>query len=185
MASVVEICNAALISLGADTIASLTDDTKEARLCNQRYVPSRDAVLRAHPWNCAIKRTTIAPVTTAPSWGWSNAFNYPSDCIRVLGLKDSTQPFVVEGKQILSDASSLEVLYVAQVTDPNTMDPLLRDTISARLTAELCYPLIGQMPVAKEFWDIYNMKLTESRGMDGQESFVGQIEADTWLNARK
>ena len=65
------------------------------------------------------------------------------------------------------------------------MDILLRETISARIAAELCYPITGQMDVAKQFWDIYHLKLSESRGMDGQESFVGQIDADTWLDARK
>jgi hypothetical protein len=185
MASVVEICNAALISLGADTIASLTDDTKEARLCNQRYTPSRDAVLRAHPWNCASKRANVAPVSTSPIWGYDNAFNYPSDCLRVLGLEDPAQPFVIEGKQILSDATSLYILYVAEVTDPNVMDSLLRETISARMAAELCYPITGQAAVAKEFWEIYERRLTEARGMDAQESFGGQLIADTWLDSRK
>ena len=185
MASIVEICNAALINLGAETIAALTDDNKEARLCNQRYEPCKDSVLRAHPWNCAIKRATLAPNSTAPVWGFNKSFNYPADCLRVLRLDDTTIPFTVEEKMILADSTALDILYVSNVTDPNKMDILLRETISARIAAELCYPLTGQMDVAKQFWDIYHLKLSESRGMDGQESFVGQIDADTWLDARK
>ena len=37
MASVVQICNGALNQLGASTILTLTEDSKNARLCNARY----------------------------------------------------------------------------------------------------------------------------------------------------
>ena len=56
MASVVDICNSALNLLGASTISALTDDTKNARLCNQRYEPIRNRIFRSHSWNCLTKR---------------------------------------------------------------------------------------------------------------------------------
>ena len=52
MNSQVEICNAALLSIGADTITSLTEDSDEAAFMNARFEAVRDAVLRAHPWSC-------------------------------------------------------------------------------------------------------------------------------------
>jgi hypothetical protein len=36
MASVVDICNSALNQIGASNIISLTEDSKAARICNQR-----------------------------------------------------------------------------------------------------------------------------------------------------
>ena len=59
MPSVVEICNEAMDLLGAATITSLDENSKEARLCNRRFSTVRDAVLRSHPWNCLIKRITL------------------------------------------------------------------------------------------------------------------------------
>jgi len=56
MATAVSICSNALRKLGDDPITSLTDDTERARLCNAFYEPTRDAVLRSHPWNFAIER---------------------------------------------------------------------------------------------------------------------------------
>ena len=43
MASVVDICNSALNQIGASNIIALTEDSKAARLCNQRYDFVRDA----------------------------------------------------------------------------------------------------------------------------------------------
>ena len=70
MPSVVDICNEAMDLLGTATIISLTQNSKEARLCNRRFDTVRDAVLRAHPWNCAIVRQQLAKNTTAPAFGF-------------------------------------------------------------------------------------------------------------------
>ena len=60
MASVVDICNSALNLLGASTISALTEDSKNARLCNQRFEPIRDRMFRSHAWNCLTKRVELA-----------------------------------------------------------------------------------------------------------------------------
>ena len=65
MASVVDICNGALNQLGATTILTLTEDSKNARLCNARYTQIRDSVFRSHPWNCLQKRVELAKDSTA------------------------------------------------------------------------------------------------------------------------
>ena len=59
MASVVDICNSALNLLGASTISSLTEDSKNARLCNQRYEPIRNRMFRSHAWNCLTKEFNL------------------------------------------------------------------------------------------------------------------------------
>ena len=67
MASEVQICNLALAKIGDQQITSLTENSKAGRLCNLVYEPLRDATLRAHPWNFAITRETLALHSVAPS----------------------------------------------------------------------------------------------------------------------
>ena len=74
MASVVQICNSALNQLGAASITALTDNSKNARLCNARYETIRDAVYRSHPWNCLIKRQQLAQDTATPAYGFKFQF---------------------------------------------------------------------------------------------------------------
>ena len=73
MASVVDICNGALNQLGATTILSLTEDSKNARLCNSRYTQVRDSLFRSHPWNCLQKRVELAADTDTPAWGFTSS----------------------------------------------------------------------------------------------------------------
>ena len=86
MASVVNICNSALNLIGASTISALTEDTKNARLCNQRYEPVRNRVFRSHNWNCLVKRVQLAQNSTAPAVEYDYAYALPSDSLRVLKI---------------------------------------------------------------------------------------------------
>ena len=61
MAATVEsICNSALAKVGATSISSISGTDKKSVLCNLLYSKVRDKVLKAHPWNFAIKRARLA-----------------------------------------------------------------------------------------------------------------------------
>ena len=77
MASNVDIVNNALSILGASTISSLTEDTKNARISNQRFENVRNRLFRAHPWNCLIKRVQLAQNSTAPVIEFTYAYIAP------------------------------------------------------------------------------------------------------------
>lgn len=56
-----DIANMALAELGQEPVADLTTLTNKAtRQCVGQYYFCRNEVLRAHPWNCATKRATLA-----------------------------------------------------------------------------------------------------------------------------
>ena len=111
MASEVDIINSALNMVGATNIIARAEDSKSARITNQRYDYIRDAVLRAHPWNCAISRATIAPDADSPDFGFTNQFTLPTDpyCLRVLRLEYLDVDFRVEGRKIHCDEDTVKV----------------------------------------------------------------------------
>ena len=111
MASVVQICNSALNQLGAASITSLTDNSKNARLCNERYATVRDAVFRSHPWNSLIKRQQLAQDTATPAYGFKFQFTLPSDCLRLLNLDAYNSDHKVEGRKILCNESAIKISY--------------------------------------------------------------------------
>ena len=129
MASVVDICNGALNQLGASTILTLTEDSKNARLCNARYTQIRDSVFRSHPWNCLQKRLQLAADSDAPAWGFTKQYTLPADCLRVLTILDYDADYKIEGRKILTDNSTMKILYISRDEDPNEYDELLRETL--------------------------------------------------------
>ena len=196
MASVVDICNSALNQIGASNIISLTEDSKAARICNQRYDFIRDYVFRAHPWNSLIQRTTLAADTATPAFEFAKQFSLPTDpfCLRVLSLDDPDIIFRVEGRKILTDESTIKLKYVGRITDPNAYDTLLIETIAAALAADLAYPLVGSATLGANMNVFYQEKLKEARFVDATEdnqintsdtSISQYFSADTFINSRR
>jgi len=195
MASVVDICNSALNQIGASNIISLTEDSKAARICNQRYNFVRDSVFRSHPWNCLTTRATIAPDTTTPAFEFSKQFTLPTNpfCLRVLQLSDTDILYKIEGRKLLCDESSIEMIYIGRVEDGNQYDLLLIEALAAAMAADLAYPLVGSSSLGANMYQLYQNKLTEARFVDATEdndintsviSDSRTVAADTFINAR-
>jgi len=192
MASVVQICNSALNQLGASSITALTDDSKNARLCNERYTTIRDAVFRAHPWNCLIKRVQLAQDSDTPAWGFDYQYTLPADCLRILGIKDYNSDYKVEGRKLLISESEVYLIYLAQITDVNQLDVLLRETISAHLAQDISYAITANLQVSKLMAEKYQAKLSEARHTDASEGYntnpelapTDQIITEDFLNSR-
>lgn len=194
MTSVVEICNSALNILGANNITALTEDSKNARLCNQRYEPLRDAVFREHTWNCLVKRVQLAQDTVSPTHEYTYQYQLPSDCLRVLSTGgyhdgstsnvDGGQKFKVEGRKILTDEDTVYLIYSARVADPTQYDSLLIESIVARLAAELCYAITSSTSLAVALKQDYAEKLRLARHADATEGTPDYIDSSTFINSR-
>jgi hypothetical protein len=187
--SVIEICNNALTDLGEDAIMSLSDDSKAARLCAQRWPAVRDAVLRAHPWNCAMSQAELAACAAAPLWKWDFQYELPADFLRIVELVGSglerVAQWEVQGRIVLCNtAAPLYLSYVRRETDPQKYDALLCEALAARLSATLAYPLSGSTALAQAFWSAFQQKMTEARGVNAREGVPQAMAPATWLSAK-
>ena len=195
MASEVDIINSAMNMIGASNIISRTEDSKAARVANQRFDYVRDAVMRAHPWNCLVTRVALAADADTPAFDWSYQFTLPVDpyCLRVLRLDYLDIEHRVEGRKILTDESTINLIYLARVTDPNQWDMLLIEAIAARLAADVSFTLSQSTSLTQAMHQLYESKLSEARFVDATEGTPGAVvgvaasgalQADYFTDAR-
>ncbi len=193
MTSNVDICNSALNMIGSSIITSLTEDSKAARVCNQRYTFVRDAIFRAHPWNCLIRRKKLARDATAPAYKYAYRFPLPVNpyCLRVLTVSDDGNEerldidYKVEGNRyLLTDEGTIYVQFISREEDPQQYDFLLIEAISSRLASDIAYSLVGSSSLATTLYGLYELKLREARFADAQEGLPDSIIADTFTQAR-
>ena len=200
MSSVIDIANNALNMIGASNIISLTEDSKAARIVNQRYNSARDAVFRSHPWNCLIRRAELAKDTLAPAYGYANSFQLPTDplCLRVLEFNNGSMGypqdnmtnsrggpvFVIEGRKLLTDEGTAKIKYIGQITDAAEYDATLTDTLSARIAQEIAYAVTGSTNMIQLMASLYESKLKEARFVDSTEGEPQKIEASDFIEAR-
>ena len=200
MTSTVDIANYALNSLGANNISSFDENSKPARLINQRYESVRDSVFRAHPWNCLIRRTELAQETDTPAFGYAYQYALPTNpyCLRVLEFSNGTLSypqdnmfsntggpvFVIEGRKLLSDEGTAKIKYVARVTDPQEYDASLIDVLAAAIAFEVSYAITGSNSVKQMMAAEYSDKLKQATFVDGTEGAPQRLEASEFIEAR-
>jgi hypothetical protein len=185
MPSEVDISNGALTKLGAQPITSFDDVTTRSNLCRDYYPSVRDAVLRAYPWNCAIARQALALDAEAPLFGYAHKFGLPvvPYCLRVLEV-DGEPDYNIEGRYLHTDESSINIKFIARLTDPGLFDSLLIEAIECRLAAELAYPVTGSPTLIQAMWTLYEAKLREARTINGMEGTVKYWESNALIEVR-
>lgn len=200
MTSTVDIANYALNIIGASNISALDENSKAARLVNQRYEGVRDAVFRSHPWNCLIRRAELAQETEAPAFGYAYQYALPTSpyCLRVLEFSNGSLSYpqdnmfsnsggpvyVIEGRKLLTDEGTARIKYIGRVTDPNEYDASLIEALSARLASEIAYAVTGSTTVMQLAAALYDEKMKEARFVDATEGAPQKLEASDFIEAR-
>lgn len=189
MASKTEIFNLALVVLGDATVQDPQEDSTAAIALNSFYAATVDAVLRAHPWNCAETLAQIAADASAPAFGFDYRYRLPTDpyCLRVRQIADGhpSRKFKVRGRYIHTNQSApLNLVYTARLTDAADFDALLAQAVAARLAHRVAYRLTQSRTKEADAWEIYKEILAEARSIDGQEGSPDDIAGDEFLESR-
>ena len=152
--SQLQVCNLALGRLGAASILDINATQKEAQACKLFYQTALDEVLRTHPWNFAIRRQTLTADADEPSFGWTNSYVLPVDCLRVLDLNDlhefSDPPrWQIEGRSLLCDQMEAHIRYISRDADPIHYDALFVAALAAKLAALIAKKITGSDSIAE------------------------------------
>jgi hypothetical protein len=170
--SEVGICNLALGWLGANLITSLDDDSEEARLCDANYEAARDATLEDRNWVFATTRRTLTPLAAAPDFGYSNAFQLPSDCIRVVQAdsdEDQTVGEMWERNEdtLLADAEVLYIRYIKRITDTVKFSAGFVQACAAQIGVNIAIAITGSKDMQTLMEAMYEDKVGRAGTMDG------------------
>jgi hypothetical protein len=190
MSSSTDIINAALSQLGEASITALTDNTRQARLAERTYDNIRQAMLRDHPWNFAMKRLSIAASSVAPVWEYAFAYPLPSDCLRLVEIDNPSKliykvELAASGTIVATDlASPLKIKYTSDVEDANKMDAKFREALAGRLASEWAEVLTANSAKVTQSVNLYSLLLKGAKSVDGQEDIPEIVTSDEWINAR-
>lgn len=175
MASKVQLCNRALLRLGAARITSLTDGTQEATLCNLVFNDIADEVMSSGTWAVCVRRAELNATSTEPAFGFDYEYQLPTNpvCLRVLCTEDEedniNEPYVIEGDKLLSNSSLVNIKYIARVTDTQAYGVQLSICIVSRLASELAYTITGQAKVQQTLMEQYYRDMAMGLSLDGSQ----------------
>jgi hypothetical protein len=189
MASETGICNSALIKLGATTITALDDGSANANRCNEQFDKLRDSLLRQHTWNFAVGLVQLAELTTAPAFGYDNAYQLPSDFLRAITVHDNDAgaggiQYRISGQKLHADASAVYLRYVKIVTDPNVMDPLFRESLSWFIASDICMAVTQSTTLMEAMDRGFRRSIVNARAVDAIEDYPESWPQSSWVTER-
>lgn len=156
----INVCNQALMKIGAKRITAFDDATVEARDCSACYTTMRDQVLEVIPWSFAKRRSIRTAATDTPAFGYTYQYALPSDCLKVLSIlaypAQGKEPnWTVEGNYLLTNEEEVFLHYTARVEDATHFSPSFIRALSLYLAAHLAMSISKSAKLANELEDKY------------------------------
>lgn len=185
----IEICNLAIGWCGGNLIVSFEDDSVEAELCKSAYVPTRDLVLEQRDWTFAASRDSLVPLAAAPPFGYSAAFQLPTELLVVRRVSDDPVSmrqidYVKEQRTILANAAILYIEYTLRVTNENLFSPSFTYALAHKIAASIATPLTESATLKREMEGMALAFIEEGGSIDGTQSRVGRTFASKIVGAR-
>jgi len=175
--SKVGICQLAQAKVGhANFITDLDEVSKDANLLKVFYDPIRQSLLRQYLWRFAKARVVLAPLTTEVPFDGGSYFQIPSDCLRVVTTDESYRygygRWIVEGDRIIADTDTLNLIYIADITDTGMFDAVFTEAFATKLAECLAMPLAMSQSLKDQLSKEYKQLLVKA-------AFVGATERDS------
>lgn len=117
-ASIISVCNRALLSIGARAqVSSLSEGSTESDACSVLFIPTFQMLARSAHWNCLRKQATLSLLAAAqgtpenpqgatlplPPTPWLYSYALPVDCLQMRNIVPSF-PAVATGVVPISTA---------------------------------------------------------------------------------
>jgi hypothetical protein len=155
------------------------------------YDMTRRSLLRRHPWNFAVMRATLARNSTAPGFGYADAYDLPANFVRhieILGsdMRTPVTDYEIENGQILCDNSggALYVRYLYDITVVSKFDALFVDVLALEIALRICRKITGNNDLIPGIKEILKDLVSDAFSVDGQERPPQRIERSNWKAAR-
>jgi len=188
-ASQLVIINNALTLIGAETITSIADGTRNADIMSTLYATSLKSVLSECLWNFATKRAAlVTAASTVVNWYYDEeayVYDRPTDVIRIFGVSDPVAIWREEGAYIISDTAGLGVRYVYYHNSPELYPASFIAALVDKLASDAAYIIVNSASKAQEMYEKYQkISLPNALSENSQIGAQQYMRDDAWELAK-
>ena len=137
-------------------------------------------------------------MTPAPAWGFNNAFQLPSDFLRLVQVNDTfavpgltdyrdqdDSSYVIENNQLLTVFNApLKIRYIQDVTEAGRFDPLFVEVFVAKLAYEGCEEITQSASKKQTVGQDYKDAMKEAVSVGAIERPPQGFPDDSWMLIR-
>lgn len=192
MTTTSEICNLALSRLGdKKTVENIDNPTTQTEKTFAKwYDVTRRSALRKLMPNFARVREIWAKSNYTPAFGYKFAYDYHSDCVKILGIGNLDDPdtdYVVEGNYVFANGeyqTGLPVRYIKDITDISKFDDSFIELFSLMLAYNVAPEITESTSRLQYLTQILPQKIAEVISVNSQENKPFIIKRSRLKSAR-
>lgn len=184
MASDIDMASNALLLLGDSAISSFTEGGFGATIMANIYEDTYRDVLSSHPWSFALKEQSLNKLTQSPdeSTGYSNAFQLPTDLIRIWQTFDNCR-YTIVGDKLYSNLDSILMRYIYKVEE-SQLPPHFVKAMEYRLASDAAMGITDNATLGSQWYEKYIMQLGRAQAIDSQNRPQSGISDSPYVDVR-
>ena len=183
-----DICNKALVLVGANTISSFTQNTTESNVSNQLYESTLENLLTRCRWRFASKQAQLSKNTTNPDARYDSSYALPSDAhiIHTVTVGDDIIKYDRYGQNLFTNTTSSDTVIADYTFQPSEsiFPPYFKQT----LVFELASLFAGAIARNDQLSELYHKRsiaqLAIAKATDGQAQTTRRLNVDRFRNVR-
>lgn len=194
MPALLDIYNLALLRIKESPLVSVETRSRQAQACEFSYSVQRPALLRAHRWPFALRRSVLAASTDAPEFGWKYKFLLPNDFVTIVAaspvaFKEITEvdftAYRVEDGHLLSDSTPMYIMYVRDEKNTERFDPLFVNVLSYFMASDLALALAADSSLSEQMRAVGEQMLLRARRANAIEQPAEVVRFESRLIAER
>lgn len=196
----VEIVNVALTKMGhTSRIASIGENSEEARAASAVWDYLLAQTLSYHEWRFARKRASLSTVGT-PSEAWEYRYALPTDCVLPIMIEDDLKQRHPDDKvawtqlvdtstgspvqAIETDEPDAELVYIYKHETVEFWPPHFVNAFIWQLAAELAMPITSEPVIADRIINRAMLEMTKAISIDLRQSEQQAPLDSTFITSR-
>ena len=113
----------------------------------------------------------------------------PTDpyCLRVINVYDTSDNetnFECRARHIYADVSSIDIIFVGRITDPNEFDSMFMKTLVDLLAYRMAFPITRSRETTEAMFQMFRNSMADAMSVDSQERTPEEIQSEPLLDAR-
>ena len=183
-----DICNKAMVLVGANTISSFTQNTTESKVASQLYEATLENLITRCRWRFASKQSQLSKNTTNPDARYESSYALPNDAlvIHTVTVSDDVIKYDRYGQNLFTDTTSSDIVIADYTFQPSESDfpPYFKQT----LVFELASLFAGAIARNDQLSELYHKRaiaqLAIAKGLDAQAQTTRRMEVERFRNTR-
>ena len=183
-----DICNKALVLVGANIISSFTQNSTESIVANQLYESTLEDLLTRCRWRFATKQVQLSKNTDNPDARYESSYALPSDAfmIHTITVGDSVIIYDRYGQNIFTNTSSSDIVIADYTFQPS--ESIFPPYFKQALVFELASLFTGAIARNDQLSQLYEARaarqLAVAKSIDAQAQTTKRVNVNRFRNNR-